>query len=637
MKENQKSRYDIELLLLFLAAMLPRLILIFTVADPVRTPMDELSTMSAGAYMAGLDWTKATEFGNHYYGGGMTILMAPLFKLIKDPVTLYRACLVFCAVLQSLVAPVACQIMRKYLNIRDRGFRCLASLAAAFLMVNRAMLVYNEHMLVLVSWLVALVLCRLVMESRKEEQNYRIRAIYSMVLMVLLSYSLTLHTRAKTLWIALVLLVILYFLLYKKWLVAKLPALLSGVAGYWLAGRFIYWSKTTLWLWHEGVELKNTAVKLNLSKELLLSPTSWQGWFSTVLGQVHTSVIFTGGFAAIAITLLVIYICTNGKDIFVKKKRPVTENQEQLQVRPYLLVCGTFFMMCIGATILAQSITWLFRVQEALTETPYESGAYGYKAFTYFRYYGAYMGPFFLAGMGYLFHYRTYLKKYLPAVFAVFAGMQLLFLCVVLPHISKNMVASEVYWPFGLHRSFDDPMRCRVYLAGVLVSGISFLVMFFCLCKGKRTVLMAVLLGLLVYQYVYNGIYYDGSNIARYNEKASAGYELISGMEKAGYELPEEIYVTGYRAGQSQKPLYTYQFLLNRHRMIPGEPEASVEEAVVFCSKQDYKKLLKEGYQFAVLDVDECVYVKGERYVDMMKEYGVEFTESIRYGSLRDQ
>ena len=141
MKENQKSRYDIELMLLFLAAMLPRLILIFTVADPVRTPMDELSTMSAGAYMAGLDWTKATEFGNHYYGGGMTILMAPLFKLIKDPVVLYRACLVFCAVLQSLVAPVACQIMRKYLNIRDRGFRCLASLAAAFLMVNRAMLV----------------------------------------------------------------------------------------------------------------------------------------------------------------------------------------------------------------------------------------------------------------------------------------------------------------------------------------------------------------------------------------------------------------------------------------------------------------------------------------------------------------
>lgn len=614
------------MLLLFLIAMVPRLLLIFTVAEPLRTPMDELSTMSAGAYMAGLDWTRATQFGNHYYGGGMTILMAPLFRFISEPVALYRACLVFCAVVQSLVAPVAYRILRKYLGIQNRTYLYPASLAAAFLMVNRTLVVYNEHMLILVSWLAALALCRLVSEAQKEKQSYRTQAVVSVALMLLLSYSLTLHTRAKTLWIALVILVILYFLLYKKWLVAKLPALVSGVAGYWLAGRFIYWSKTALWLWHEGVDLRNTAVHLNLSKELLLSPVSWQGWFSTVIGQIHTSITFTGGFSAIAITLLVIYICSNGKDIFVKRKRPVTENPEQLAVKPYLLVLGSFFMMCIGATILAQSITWLFRVQDALLINTYEGAStYGYKAFTYFRYYGAYMGPFFLAAMGYAYHYRTYLKKYLPAIFAVFAGMQLLFVCVVLPHISKNMVASEVYWPFGLHKSFDDPMRCRVYLMGLLVSGIAFLVMFFCMYRGNRIIPMAVLLALLVYQYTYNGVNYDGANIERYSAKAEAGYELISGMEEAGYELPEELYVTRYRANQSQKPLYTYQFLLNRHRILPGEPEESVEEAVIFCPKQKYKKLLKAGYQCAVLDENECVYVKGERYIAMMEEYGVVF------------
>lgn len=627
MRGKEKYRPYLDMLLLFLLAMLPRVILIFTVGGALRTPMDEMSTMSAGAYMAGLDWTEATAFGKHYYGGGMTILMAPLFRMISEPQALYRACLLFCAVLQSLAAPVAYHILRKYLRVQKKAYLYLASLASAFLMVNRALVVYNEHMLVLVSWLAALILCRLISESRAEKPDYRKQAVYSVALMLLLSYSLTLHTRAKTLWIALVILVILYFLLYKKWLVAKLPALLSGVAGYWLAGRFIYWSKTTLWLWQEGMELKNTAVHLNLTAELLTSPVSWQGWFATVIGQVHTSVIFTGGFSAIAITLLMIYICKNGKDIFIKKKRPVVDNPEQFAVKPYLLVLSTFFLMCIGATILAQSITWLFRVQDALLNNTYGTRAYGYKAFTYFRYYGAYMGPFFLAALGYMYHYRTYLKKYLPAVFAVFAGIQVLFLCLVLPHITKNMVASEVYWPFGLHKSFDDPMRGMVYLAGVLVCCISFLVMFVALCKGRRMVPAALLLVLVVYQYVYNGVYFDGSYAERYHTRADAGCELILNMEKAGCELPEELYVTGYKENQTQKPLYTYQFLLNRHKLIPGKPEGSVEKAIVFCAKQKDQNLLKEGYQYAVLDEDECVYVKGGEYISMMEDYGLVFSE----------
>lgn len=55
MKMNETYRRRIDMLLVFLLAMAPRLILIFTVSDPLRTPMDEMSTMSAGAWAAGLD------------------------------------------------------------------------------------------------------------------------------------------------------------------------------------------------------------------------------------------------------------------------------------------------------------------------------------------------------------------------------------------------------------------------------------------------------------------------------------------------------------------------------------------------------------------------------------------------------
>lgn len=67
--------------------------------------------------------------------------------------------------------------------------------------------------------------------------------------------------------------------------------------------------------------------------------------------------------------------------------------------------------------------------------------------------------------------------------------------------------------------------------------------------------------------------------------------------------------------------------MLNCHKMLPGEPDGSVEEAIVFCAKQNYQKLLKEGYQYAVLDEDECVYVKGGDYISMLEDYGLVFSE----------
>ena len=221
----------------------------------------------------------------------------------------------------------------------------------------------------------------------------------------------------------------------------------------------------------------------------------------------------------------------------------------------------------------------------------------------------------------YIYHYRIHLKKYLPAVFAVFVGLQILFLCAVLPHITNNMVASEVYWAFGLHKALSDPMRLRVYLGGVLVCSISFLVMFVCLCKGKRTLPAALLLALLVYQYVYNGVYVDGSYSERYHTRAEQGYELIHGLEEAGCELPGEIYVSGYKESQTQKALFTYQFMLNRYRILPGVPEESVEDAIILGTKLNYDELIQAGYSCADLNKTESVYVKGEKYRDMIEEY----------------
>ena len=53
------KKYD--LLWVFLIALIPRLICIALFSSPMRTPMDELGTLSTGAYFGGKDWTALTD------------------------------------------------------------------------------------------------------------------------------------------------------------------------------------------------------------------------------------------------------------------------------------------------------------------------------------------------------------------------------------------------------------------------------------------------------------------------------------------------------------------------------------------------------------------------------------------------
>ena len=102
MKFNlQKHKY---IIIAFLAALLPRLIfLIWTY--PMNNTGDELFMFMTPARYAGLDWSGVME-DYRYYGFGLTLFFTPLFRLIDDPVILYRIMVSVMILLQSLIAPV---------------------------------------------------------------------------------------------------------------------------------------------------------------------------------------------------------------------------------------------------------------------------------------------------------------------------------------------------------------------------------------------------------------------------------------------------------------------------------------------------------------------------------------------------
>jgi hypothetical protein len=621
-KPFSAKSYRGTLLLLFFIAWIPRILLAYISHVPLRTPMDEFSTMSTAAHVAGLDWHLITEAGAHYYGGGFTILLWPLFRFISNPFILYGVLLCIAGTLQALIAPIAFHLMYRYLNVRDRRYLFFGALTASFLVATRSTLFYNEHIVILLFWLIIWILCKLV----EHQDDSRKQAKWSVILMLTISYSMTIHARTKIYFIVLFLAAVLYFLFCRRRLVSPIPAIFSGIGGYFLAKQFIHWVKVNVWLWQEGDFLKNTDVVMNLSLDLLTSPTAWQGWLATIIGQVHTSLIFTVGFSAIGIPLVVILLYRFFASSPVFQGKPAHREPLLSLENPYLPVIALFCVLAIGGTIFAQSLTWLFRVEASLTNSPYGTNAYGYKAFTYFRYYGVYIGPFFLTALVLLYHAKDLVKRYWGYILVFFVLLQSLFACFVLPHITNNRVASEIYWPFGLWTSYQNTMQPYVYVAGIFVATVFFLIFFFCYLKKKILAPLILLCLVLIYEYCYVSIYQDGNLMYQYNAKSDATYALVREIEKDGHELPHELYTHDINT-HTQKKIYTQQFLLKDHKLIPGLPEKDTATAIVFSNKAHAKRLLNWGYASAKLDGDEYLYVKGEDYQKLFEEYGVVFDE----------
>lgn len=585
MRDKRQRRMDSAIV--FFIALIPRLILIFCFAGIFRTPMDEMSTISTGAYFGGKDWTALTTYARFYYGGGFTILFAPLFRMIDNTLVVYYIMLSVCAVLQSISAPISYYIMDRFLKIENRKYLILGSLACSFMVVTRAMEVFNEHIIIGCVWISVLLLCKLI-------ENEKRKALYSVLLMVVFSYLLTTHTRTKVLWIAFALTVIAYRIVYRKWLVSVVPTVVTAIIGYWGAGRFNDMVKTVIWNWQEGEYLRNTSIDLGISLSDLGDPVFWQGIFSVIFGQINTVIVFTGGIAVIFIIALAVLYKDVLRERFAGKE--IIEDEGSLsRAKPYITTISFFFILCTGAVIAAQSLTWLSGLVDALKESTYATNAYDYKAITYVRYMGPFLGPIFLCGASVLYHKKEAVRGYLLPSFVTIGIFQMIWIGFILPHIYKSRAASEVFTAFGWYDIVNSTrsMGLSVYLMGsaalVVVFGAC------CIFYRKKNVLAPIIicLCLLGYEYGYGAVFWDGSYVDSYGSRADAGAELIKKLEvdeSYADKLPDTIYVLEKKKGV-QKRMYTYQMLLSNYTIAPDRPEDE-EMHIVFSSKSKDRILL---------------------------------------------
>ena len=581
------------IMITFLLAFLPRFIVIFF-SMPLRTVTDEMITIAGGAYAAGLDWSAVLSYSERYYGSGFTALFFWIFKLTDNPIIIYRVFQTACVLVQAFTALICFDIMHKTMKIQSQKFVCAASVACSYFVVTRAVIVYNEHILILLTWGLAWLLLKLADYNISKKKKFT----YSVLLVGLLLYSLTVHTRAYTYWLSVAIVVVLYAWVYRKLLVSLWAIAAAGI-GAVLVNYFLEFFKQGMYLIQEGESLTNTKIYLS-GFDYLLSAKSWESWLDIVIGQLNTISIVTGGFIIVG---LIIGIRLLWDGIF-RRKKFVQLGKQNANLRYYWVIC-----ICFGAavamTIAAQSMNWLGNVYGEMSGIAPADGYY-YKAFTYVRYFGPYCGPIMMVIFAYLFQNRKQSRTYFGYAAALLAALQVYWCGVILPVIYNNRYAVEVFLPFSLN-TFTVQPRLRTYLVGSLVLLMMFVILALCNYKKKFVLMASILSVFLIYQYVYNAVVFDAyQSQGNYNDCYEA-YNFIRELEDQ-MDLPSEIYVVDGRDINNQQIFFEYQFLLNRYKIIPARPEAHTDNAVVITNMVlDHMN----DYEMIYLSDHAYVYLKG--------------------------
>lgn len=594
--------------LAFAAAFLPRLIFVF-LSDPVSIGGDEIFAMGPAAKLVGYDWSGVMQ-SYRYYGYGYTALLIPFFKFIHEPVLLYRMMVLLMALAQSASAPIAYHLMKKYLNVDNEKILCVSSICCSYLVAVRAVYTYPEFIYVFVMWLLAWVLLKL--NACVDDKRRKI--LYTVVLVLVLFYASTVHSRATAVWMAVAFGIVYYGWVYRKTLVSIPVCLVMGAGAFVVSQKGIeavlnYFVKAST------SEVSNTGVAFTTGY-LLQDVKSWPAWVNIIIGQLNEAVIVTGGLAVFVVVAILILLWKG----IVRKKGEMPEIRKW---SPYGVI-GSIFLIAVIVTIGGQSISWLGGVTNAMQ---YGGDMDAYRALTYFRYYGAYVGPLLMIGIAYFYHKKEMFGKLYPIVCVITALLQGYWVLCILPYISEFNGSCWDFAPYSLTKGFEDTIRLRTYLPGTLVVFLVMLASYILYKKKKAHVILGVLCVMLVYCYCYNAVYHEGYRGQKNYSYVDDSVHLLKTLEEDGV-LPEKIYVEDASAGSmGQQTKYLYQFCMMNKSVVSELPSDYEKEAVYLCQNPDeFEKLRDEGYLLGQVAEHEYIYVLGENLQEKIGENGITLT-----------
>lgn len=528
---------------------------------------DEIFSFWPAAKLAGYDWSGVMD-KYRYYGVGYTLLLAPFFQLIKDPVVLYRTLVIIMALFQSLCAPLCCHLLRRFFHVRNTKFLVLASTATVFMTPIRAVYTYPEFLYDLLIWVIVWILLKLstITENKK-------RMGFTILLWAMTGYACTVHTRGVTIVAAILAAALIYRLTLKKKLLNWPVTIILAAAAILFYKFGINLLMSFLNVQH-AVGNTSVAVGTGILHQLLTEPKTWTAFAAIVIGQFNEAIMMSLGLA-VPVTWAF------AKTAFSKKDW-ITENHPAL-------LAGWFCIIALMITIGGQAISQSGAVYEAM----FNGGDWdAFRNVTYGRYFAAYAAPLLMVGL-YLLRKPEMRKKVLQPALITTALLQGYFVFNIIPYINHFNGSVWSYAPFFFTRGFKDNISTAAYLAGTFVV-FGFQVVYAVLSmKNKAQWILPMVCVGLIYVYGFNCFYHEGYRSRQNSDATQAGIAYLQTM-------PEDttIYIEDIPAGSAgQGVAWLYQFALpDRPVQLYKEEAPTQSEAVVITNNKDDQILKQAGF-----------------------------------------
>lgn len=593
-----------DLLLVFLLTLFPRLFLSIQ-AYPLVYISDETSAISVAALAAGFDWTNVVSNAG-YYGIGYLFVFAPLFHIIKNPIWIYRIILTILSITVSLSAPLCYMILYKFFSLEKRVHRIIIATLCGELNLFTVihLTVRNEEILYLITWIIVYVLCDMLYKDNCKDKKYKKKEI---LLIFLLGYALTIHTRAVCLIFGIIMIDLAYRIIYKKNIIYKCSYLAISIM-YLVINFSLKLYQSSIWI--QGT--RNTSVGSTVERSLSKIFASFNmdlvlNALRIIFGQIYTAAAVTGGLFIMLLFVLIFY--------FMGKKYKEDSKGK------YIFVISGMFLFCTFITICGMAMTWLMNVTNDIAT--YGEGVYrnSYRAFAYLRYMGCYVSPFIMCALIIVSQNRKILKKSIFWAMGVLCVLTLFWIKMILPYICNDSLSYFI--TLGVMKFGEKITTQNWYLACILVLEMMMAGVLLIYAKKEYIYITFVTL-LLVVERIY-GFEHQTVITGKNNYlKADAGYELIQDiLEKKDVT---EIYVYDASQNSDHQIFYLYQFLNYSVKVIPEIPEKMEENILLFSNKNIYE-LLDGSYYWSRLDDNEYVYCTDLEYIELIEQFGITMNE----------
>lgn len=590
-KELMSCKTNCYLILAFMLSLIPRL---YIAADTltVRHVSDNVALLSSPAYIAGYNWSEVVSNAG-YYGFGFYALFFWLFRITDNPIVIYRIFTIIGAFVQALVAPACYYFLVHCLKFGEEKKAFLLSVISSYFVAVSASTVYNEIPFSLLIWLIAIILCKII----DSDSNKKRKFLWSFFLVLLLMYSLTIHTRTWSVIIAVILAMTVYGLLYRKMLISIAIIPVVGIL-YFIVQKSIQYMQNILWNAGNGDTLKNASINIGQPEIERLSSIC-----KILFGQVNSFMIFSIGTLGLAILGILFYW---GQRWYSRYKKIDLLDANELELEKKSILVGLTMLIAFGGTIVAQSISWSYAMNAG--------DEYSYKACFYLRYAIPFAGVIFVLGMRLFLAKQCKFKHILIFLFLITFLLSVYLFIYIFPNVAELEVCGTAGMGAALGYISFKAVNISNYLKMFLIYWVLFCLVILLLLYKKDMLMLSIVCLILMYQYHYNDKYVDKPVEQDNYTVVNASYQWVEELKKDGIEIPNTLYVVDCTNQTDHNNYYLFQLFFFNKTVIPAIPEDGVDDVLLFSNSRIDDM---ETYEMLRLDKNEYVYLKG-KYVNLL-------------------